>query len=61
MSNVEVAVSLFEEGSLCSQAVLTAWEQELGLDRETALKVSGNNIFTVCPECSGDSRTNYFY
>ena len=41
MSSIEQAVSLFNEGFLCSQAVLSSFGQELGLDRETALRVSG--------------------
>ena len=36
----ERAVSGFEEGFNCSQAVFSAWAAELGLDRETALRVA---------------------
>jgi len=41
MSKVELSVSCFNEGYSCSQAVLSTYSEELGLDRETALKVSG--------------------
>lgn len=40
MSKVENAVSCFREGFLCSQALLSVFGPDLGLDRETALKVS---------------------
>ncbi|MBM4446239.1 MAG: C_GCAxxG_C_C family protein [Chloroflexi bacterium] len=40
MSDVEKAVSCFNEGFMCSQAVLTAYAGQCGLDHETALKVS---------------------
>ncbi len=40
MSEVEKAVSCFGEGFMCSQALLTAYADQFGLDRETALKVS---------------------
>jgi C_GCAxxG_C_C family probable redox protein len=40
MSEVEKAVSCFSEGFMCSQAVLTAYAERFGMDRETALKVS---------------------
>lgn len=40
MSEVEKAVSCFSEGFMCSQAVLTAYAEQFGVDRETALKVS---------------------
>ena len=41
MSKVEEAVACFEEGFSCSQAVLSAYAPQFGLERETALKVSG--------------------
>jgi C_GCAxxG_C_C family probable redox protein len=41
MNRVEIAVSCFEQGFSCSQAVLSTYGPELGLDRETALKVAG--------------------
>jgi len=40
MSEVEKAVSCFKEGFMCSQAVLSAYARQFGMDRETALKVS---------------------
>ena len=41
-NNTEYAVTLFREGYNCSQAVLLAFCEELGLDRETALKLSSS-------------------
>jgi len=41
VSKVERTVSCFEEGFSCSQALLSIYGEELGLDRETALKVAG--------------------
>lgn len=40
MNKVEQAVSSFKEGFSCSQAVFSTYSMELGLDRETALKVA---------------------
>jgi C_GCAxxG_C_C family probable redox protein len=40
MGVVEDAVSAFDEGFSCSQSVFSAFAPELGLDRETALKVA---------------------
>ena len=40
MSDIEKAVSCFNEGFMCSQAVLSAYAEQFGLDREAALKVS---------------------
>ena len=40
MSKVQQAVSLFNEGLLCSQALLSTYGPELGLDREIALKLA---------------------
>jgi C_GCAxxG_C_C family probable redox protein len=40
MDVVERALSTFDEGFNCSQSVLAAWAEELGLDRETALRVA---------------------
>lgn len=37
----EQAVSCFSEGFNCSQAVLSTFGPEMGLDRETALRVAG--------------------
>lgn len=41
MNRVERAVSCFEEGFSCSQAVCSAFGPQFGLNREMALKVSG--------------------
>jgi C_GCAxxG_C_C family probable redox protein len=41
MNKTECAVACFEEGFNCAQAVLSTCGPELGLDRETALKVAG--------------------
>jgi C_GCAxxG_C_C family probable redox protein len=40
MSVVERALSTFDEGYNCSQSVFSAWASELGLDRESALRVA---------------------
>jgi len=40
MSGVERAVSCFNEGFMCSQALLSAYAEQFGLDREAALKAS---------------------
>lgn len=39
MSEVEKAVSCFNQGFMCSQAVLSAYAEQFGFDRDTALKV----------------------
>ena len=41
MNSVGRAVSCFEENFSCSQAVLSAYGPQFGLDREMALKVAG--------------------
>lgn len=41
MNRAELAVSIFKEGFNCSQAVLSAYAEKLGLERELALKISG--------------------
>ena len=41
MSNIQIAVATFKEGFSCSQAVLSTCAPQLGLDRETALRVAG--------------------
>jgi C_GCAxxG_C_C family probable redox protein len=41
MSRVKCAVSYFEEGYSCAQAVFSTYGPQLGLDRELALKVAG--------------------
>jgi len=40
MSRVELAVSCFKEGYICSQALLSTYGAQLGLDPEIALKVA---------------------
>jgi C_GCAxxG_C_C family probable redox protein len=40
MNEGEKAVACFEEGFMCSQALLSAYAGQFGVDRETALKVS---------------------
>lgn len=39
-THAEKAVKLFEEGCSCSQAVFTAYAEDFGIDRETAMKMS---------------------
>ena len=41
MDRVERAVSCFKEGFTCSQAMLSTYGPQLGLNHELALKVSG--------------------
>jgi len=40
MSRAEDAVSCFNEGFMCSQAILSAYAGQFGIDRENALRVS---------------------
>lgn len=40
MNRCDTAEALFRQGYSCSQAVLAAFSEELGLDRESALKVA---------------------
>jgi C_GCAxxG_C_C family probable redox protein len=40
MNQVELAVSLFEEGFSCSQAILAAFGDRFGIDREFALRIA---------------------
>ncbi|MFO7732416.1 MAG: C-GCAxxG-C-C family protein [Candidatus Aminicenantes bacterium] len=40
MTHQDQALSLFREGFSCSQAVAAAFAEGLGLDRETALRIS---------------------
>ena len=42
MDRANKAVTCFKEGFSCSQAILSTYSPELGIDRETALKVSGS-------------------
>lgn len=41
MSKPEEALSSFKENFSCSQAIFAAFAPEMGLDKETALKVAG--------------------
>jgi C_GCAxxG_C_C family probable redox protein len=41
MNQIECAVSCFQEGFSCAQAVFSAYGPQNGLDRELALKVAG--------------------
>ncbi len=49
MSKADEAVQCFKNGYLCSQAVLSTYSEQLGLDRETALKLA-------CPFGGGIAR-----
>ncbi len=40
MSKAEKATAVFKEGFSCSQAVLSAYAQDFGLDQTTSLKIS---------------------
>ncbi len=40
MNKAEKAVALFKEGFSCSQAVFSAFSDNFGIDRNTALKIS---------------------
>jgi len=40
MSSVSRAVQLFRDGCACSQSILAAYGQPLGLSRETAMKIA---------------------
>ena len=40
MSKVDEAIECFYSGYSCSQAVLSAYCEDLGLDKETAMKIS---------------------
>ena len=58
MNYVEEAVQLFEDGYMCSQAVLAVFCEEFGLSREQAFKisisfVSGMRKGEVCGACTG--------
>jgi C_GCAxxG_C_C family probable redox protein len=41
MNQVERALAVFEEGFSCTQALLSTYGPQFGLDREMALKVAG--------------------
>ena len=58
MNYVEEAVQLFEDGYMCSQAVLAVFCEEFGLSREQAFKISisfgsGMHKGEVCGACTG--------
>jgi uncharacterized protein YycO len=42
MDHQERAVTLFKEGYNCSQSVFAAFSEDLGMDFETALKLSSS-------------------
>jgi C_GCAxxG_C_C family probable redox protein len=41
MDSKELAVSRFQAGFSCSQAVFSPYAEEMGLDKDTALKIAG--------------------
>jgi C_GCAxxG_C_C family probable redox protein len=41
MDSKELAVTRFEEGFSCSQAVFSPYAEAMGLDKDTALKIAG--------------------
>ena len=58
MNYVVEAVQLFEDGYMCSQAVLAVFCEEFGLSREQAFKISisfgsGMRKGEVCGACTG--------
>ncbi|MBE6498924.1 MAG: C_GCAxxG_C_C family protein [Methanobrevibacter thaueri] len=58
MSHVKEALRLFENKYVCSQAVFAAFSEELGLDKEYAIKIgacfgSGMRKGEVCGACTG--------
>ena len=58
MNYVEEAVQLFEDGYMCSQAVLAVFCEKFGLSREQAFKISisfgsGMRKGEVCGACTG--------
>ena len=40
MKNIDLAVSRFKGGLSCSQAIFSTYGKELGIDNETAIKIS---------------------
>ena len=58
MNRVELAVSLFQKGFSCSQAVLTAYCDCFGLDREMALRIAsgfGGGMARMAQTCGAVS------
>ncbi len=58
MSDVEKAVGVFKEGLSCSQAVLGAYCEQFGLDKEMAYKISsgfagGMHLDQACGAVTG--------
>lgn len=58
MNYVDEAVQLFEDGYMCSQAVLAVFCEEFGLSRQQAFKISvsfgsGMRKGEVCGACTG--------
>ena len=59
MERKYVAAELFTSGCNCAQAVVVAYCDEIGLDRETALKLSSSfgggmgKLREVCGSCTG--------
>ncbi len=58
MSNIEKAVQVFKEGLSCSQAVLGAYCEQFGPDKETAYKISsgfsgGMHLDQTCGAVTG--------
>ncbi len=66
MNKGEYAKSLFESGMNCAQSVFCAFSEELGFDRETALKISAGfgggfgRLREVCGAISGMTMTLSF-
>ncbi len=40
MSRIDIAVARFEEGCSCAQAIFSTYAESLGVDRQTAMKLS---------------------
>jgi C_GCAxxG_C_C family probable redox protein len=40
MSKIDIAVTRFEDGCSCAQAIVSAYAEDLGLDRQTAMRIS---------------------
>jgi len=54
MSRVELASSCFEKGFVCSQAILATYGEQLGLEREIALKIAdgfGSGMSRMAETC----------
>ena len=57
-NRVEQAVKFFNEGLLCSQALLLTYGPQLGIDEVTAIRVSrpfGSGIARMCETCGAVS------